>query len=162
MQYRHLYTTLLKEAKNVNQDNTHEILRKYKTVAIVGLSSDPSKPSRVVADYLKSHGFRIIPVNPFAEEILGEKSYKSLVEMPTEIQKIIEIVDIFRRSDDVLPIVEQAVYLKKLHGNPYVVWMQLGIINEQAAEKAKEAGLTVIMDKCMRLEHQRLFRMTDQ
>lgn len=140
----------------MSQETINEILTKYKTVAIVGLSSDPSKPSRIVAEYLKNHGFRIIPINPSAEEILGEKSYRSLLDIPTDVQKRIEIIDIFRRSEDVLPIVEQAVQLKKLHGKPYMVWMQLGIVNERAAEIARKAGLTVIMDKCMRMEHQRL------
>jgi hypothetical protein len=146
----------LKEAGKLSQETINEILTKYKTVAIVGLSSDPSKPSRIVAEYLKNHGFRIIPINPSAEEILGEKSYRSLLDIPTDVQKRIEIIDIFRRSEDVLPIVEQAVQLKKLHGKPYMVWMQLGIVNERAAEIARKAGLTVIMDKCMRMEHQRL------
>ena len=140
----------------MSQHTIKEILTKYRTVAIVGLSSDPSKPSRAVAEYLKNHGFRIIPINPSAEEILGEKSYKSLHDVPTEVQETIEIIDVFRRSEDVLPIVEQAVQLKKLHGKPYMVWMQLGIVNERAAEIARKAGLTVIMDKCMRMEHQRL------
>ncbi|MCL6579088.1 MAG: CoA-binding protein [Candidatus Bathyarchaeota archaeon] len=136
--------------------NTKEILTKHKTVAVVGLSKDPSKDSYRVAEYLKNHDFHIIPVNPFAEEILGEKSYKSLSNIPVNIQKTVEIVDIFRPSADVLPIVEQAIQLKKMHGVPHVVWMQLGIINEQAAEKARKAGLTVIMDKCMMQEHLRL------
>ena len=134
-----------------------EILARYKVVAVVGLSKDPSKASYQVADYLKQHGFHIVPVNPTADEILGEKSYKSLLEIPVEIQKTLEIVDIFRPSADVPPIVEQAVQLKRLYGVPYVVWMQLGIINEQAAELARKAGLTVVMDRCMMQEHKRLF-----
>jgi predicted CoA-binding protein len=135
-----------------------EILTKYKTVAVVGLSRDPDKDSYRVSAYLKKHGFRIIPVNPFADEILGEKSYKSLLDIPAEIQKTIEIVDIFRPAKDVPPIVEQAVKLKEAHGKPSVVWMQLGIVNEQAAETAKKAGLTVVMDRCMMIEHRRLFQ----
>lgn len=140
----------------MSQEIIKEILTKYRTVAVVGLSSDSSKPSYTVAEYLKNHGFHIVPVNPFVEKVLDEKSYKSLLEMPTEAQKTIEIVDIFRRAEDIPPIVEQAVQLKELHGNPHVIWMQLGIVNEKAAETARKAGLTVIMDKCMRLEHQRL------
>jgi predicted CoA-binding protein len=134
-----------------------EILTRYKTVAIVGLSKDPSKASYEVAEYLKKHGFHIVPVNPTADEILGDKSYKSLLEIPVETQETLEIVDIFRPSADVPPIVEQAVQLKRLYGVPYVVWMQLGIINEQAAETARKAGLTVVMDRCMMQEHKRLF-----
>jgi predicted CoA-binding protein len=140
----------------LSQNEIREILTKYKTIAVVGLSRDPDKDSYRVSAYLKKHGFRIIPVNPFADEILGEKSYKSLLDIPAEIQKTIEIVDIFRPAKDVPPIVEQAVKLKEAHGKPSVVWMQLGIVNEQAAETAKKAGLTVIMDKCMMVEHQRL------
>jgi len=92
-----------------------------------------------------------------ADEILGEKSYKSLLDVPAEVQKTLEIVEVFRPSEEVLPIVEQTVHLKRLYGVLHVVWMQLGIINKQAAEIARKAGLTVIMDKCMMREHQRLF-----
>ena len=110
-----------------------------------------------MAEYLRNHCFRIIPVNPFAEEIFGEKCYKSLIDMPAEVKKTLEIVDVFRPSEEVLPIVKQVVQLKKLHGVPYVVWMQLGIINDQAAEIARKAAIAVVMDKCMMQEHQRLF-----
>jgi predicted CoA-binding protein len=93
-------------------------------------------------------------VNPFADEVLGEKSYKSLLDIPSEIQKTIEIVNVFRPAKDVLPIVEQSIELKQMFGNPFVVWMQLGIMNEEAAEMARNAGLIVIMDKCLMVEHQ--------
>ena len=141
----------------MSQNQIKEILTKYKTVAVVGLSREPYKDSYKVSMYLKTHGFRIVPVNPFADEVLGEKSYKSLLEIPIEIQKRVEIVDIFRPSKDVAPIVEQAVKLKEMNGKPYVVWMQLGIVNERAAEMARKAGLRVVMDKCMMIEHNRLF-----
>jgi predicted CoA-binding protein len=141
----------------LSRNEIKEILTKYKTVAVVGLSREPDKDSYRVAAYLKTHGFRIIPVNPFADEILGEKSYKSLLDIPSEIQKTIEIVDVFRPAKDVPPIVEQAVKLREMHGKPYVVWMQLGIVNEQAAVTAKKAGLAVVMNKCMMVEHRRLF-----
>ena len=126
-------------------------------MAVVGLSRDPAKDSYNVAEYLKNHGFHIIPVNPTADQILGERSFKSLLDMPADVQKTVEIVDIFRPSADVPPIVEQAVQLKKLYGVPCVVWMQLGIVNEEAADFARKAGLTVVMDKCMMREHRRLF-----
>jgi predicted CoA-binding protein len=126
-------------------------------VAVVGLSRDLGKDSHRVSAYLKQHGFHIIPVNPFADEVLGEKSYKSLLDIPPEIQKTIEIVDIFRPSKDVQPIMEQTIRLKATYGKPDVVWMQLGIVNEQAAEAAKKAGLLVIMNKCMMIEHKRFF-----
>jgi len=143
--------------EKLDRDYLREILTRYKTVAVVGLSRDPSKDSYQVAEYLKRHGFHIVPINPFADEVWGEKSYKSLLDMPAEVQKTLEIVDIFRPSAEVLPIIEQVVHLKKLYGVPYVVWMQLGIINTQAAETAKNAGLTVVMDKCMMQQHRRLF-----
>ena len=143
--------------ENLSDSILRKILSEYRNVAVVGLSNDPSKPSYSVAEYLKKQGFHIFSVNPFVSEVLGEKSYKSLLEMPIEIQRTIEIVDIFRRSEDVPPIVEQVVQLKKLNGLPHVMWMQLGIVNEQAAEIARKAGLIVVMDRCMRQEHQRLF-----
>ena len=141
----------------MNQNELKEILTRYRTVAVIGLSREPSKDSYRVTAYLKKHGFRIIPVNPFADEVLGEKSYKSLLDIPPEIQKTVEVVDVFRPAKDVPPIVEQAIKLKKLFGKPFVVWMQLGIVNEQAAEEARKAGLIVVMDKCMTVEHQHLF-----
>jgi predicted CoA-binding protein len=143
--------------EKLNRDYLREILTRYKTVAVVGLSRDSSKDSYRVAEYLKRHGFHIVPINPFADEVMSEKSYKSLLDMPAEVQKTLEIVDIFRPSAEVLPIIEQVIQLKKLFGVPYVVWMQLGIINVQAEETAKNAGLKVVMDKCMMQEHRRLF-----
>jgi thioredoxin 1 len=91
-------------------------------------------------------------VNPNVEVVLGEKSYKSLIDLPESVQKEIEVVDVFRRSEDVPPIVDQAIQLREKNGKPYVVWMQLGIVNEGAAARARKAGLTVVMDKCMKME----------
>jgi predicted CoA-binding protein len=140
----------------LGEDQIKAILKKYKVIAVVGLSKELEKDSHRVSAYLKQHGYRIIPVNPFADEVLGEKSYPSLLEIPPEIQKTIEIVDIFRPSKDVPPIVEQVIKLKQTYGKPFVVWMQLGIVNEQAAEAARRAGLIVVMDKCLMVEHHRL------
>ena len=140
----------------MSQDEIKGVFANYRTIAVVGLSREPGKASHRVSAYLKQHGFRIVPVNPFADEILGEKSYKSLLDIPPEIQETIEVVDIFRPSEDVPPVVEQAIKLKALYGTLQVVWMQLGIVNEQAAEAAKKAGLTVVMNKCMMIEHSRL------
>jgi len=137
----------------LSQNQIKEILTNYKVVAVVGLSKEPGKDSHRVSTYLKQHGYRIIPVNPFADEVLGEKSYRSLLDIPLEIQKTIEIVDVFRPAKDVPPIVEQAIKLKALYGKPFVVWLQLGIVNEQAAEEARQAGLIVVMDKCLMVEH---------
>ncbi|MFQ6077081.1 MAG: CoA-binding protein, partial [Candidatus Bathyarchaeia archaeon] len=120
------------------------ILERYRTVAVVGLSRDPSKDSYRVAEYLKERGYGIVPVNPFAEEILGERCYKSLLDMPEDLQKTVEIVDIFRPASDVPPIVDHTIQLRERHGTPAVIWMQLGIVNEEAAERARKAGLRVI------------------
>ncbi|MEM2105398.1 MAG: CoA-binding protein [Candidatus Bathyarchaeia archaeon] len=138
-----------------------KILSRYRTVAVVGLSRDQSKDSYLVAERLKKEGFKIIPVNPFAEEILGEKCYKSLLEMPEKIQKTIEVVDIFRPAEEVMSIVHEAIQLKEKFGKPHVIWMQLGIINEEAAKTAEKAGLIVVMNKCIMQEYRRLFAKAD-
>ncbi len=129
-----------------------------KTIAVVGLSKDPSRPSNNVASYLKSHGYRIVPVNPTVDEVLGEKCYKSLLDLPDELRGQIDVVDIFRRAEDVPPVVDQAIQLHKTAGHPKAVWMQLGIVNEEAARKARESGLDVVMDRCMKIEHARQAR----
>jgi thioredoxin 1 len=137
-------------------ETIRNILEKHRTVAVVGISRDSRKDSYIVAEYLKSKGYDIIPINPSADEILGKKCYKSLQDMPEDLQKKTEIVDVFRPSQDVLAIVDQAIELRKKHGNPHAIWMQLGIINEEAAKRAAEAGFTVVMNKCMMVEHGRL------
>jgi uncharacterized protein len=142
----------------LSREEIKKILNECKTIAVVGLSREPEKESYIVSEYMKNHGFRIIPVNPFADEVLGEKSYKSLLDIPEQIQKSIDIIDVFRKAEDVPPVVEQAIKLKKKPGKPRIFWMQLGIVNKQAAETAKKAGMTVIMDKCLMLEHKRLFK----
>ena len=136
----------------MSAEEIRSILEKYKTIAVVGLSKNPAKDSHRVAKYLKAEGYHIIPINPFAEAILGEECYKSLLDVP----ETIEIVDIFRRAKDVPPIVDQAIELTKKLGNPRVIWMQLGIVNEKAARRARNAGLTVVMDRCMKIEHKHL------
>jgi len=138
------------------QKEIEKILEGHKNIAIVGLSRNPEKDSYSVGTYLKKHGFRIIPINPSATEILGERSYKNLLDIPVDVQKVIDIVDIFRPSEDVPPIVEQAISLKEKHGKPQVIWMQLGITNENAAKAAETAGLAVVMNKCIMIEHTHL------
>lgn len=124
-----------------------EILRNSKTIAVVGLSPNPMRPSYDVARYLKEQGYCIIPVNPMVEEVLGEKSYPNLSAIPERV----DVVDVFRRSEEVPAIVEEAIKIKAP-----VVWMQEGVIHEEAAARAQEAGLSVVMDRCMMVEHQRL------
>jgi predicted CoA-binding protein len=133
-----------------------KILQGYRTVAIVGLSRNSGKASYIVADYLKKNGYNIIPVNPYTNNILDEKCYKSLLDIPEDLQKKIEIVDIFRPSHETQPIIDQALQLKNKHDKPCVIWMQLGIINIEAAKRAREAGILTIMNKCMKIEHQNL------
>jgi len=132
----------------MNNDKTmKDILLSTKTIASVGLSSNPAKESYGIVRYLKSQGYRVIPVNPTADEILAEKSYPDLESVPEKI----DVVQVFRKSEDVPPVVESAIKV-----GAKVVWMQEGIVNEEAAQKAREAGLQVIMDACMRATHQRL------
>lgn len=121
-----------------------QILLSAKTIAIVGVSSNPDKDSYGVAAYLKEQGYRIIPVNPTASEILGETSYPDLASIPEKI----DVVQVFRKAEDVPPIVDDAIKV-----GAKVVWMQEGIFHEGAAQKAREAGLQVVMDACMRATH---------
>ena len=123
----------------------HDILRRSRTVAVVGLSPKEDRASHRVAAYLKEQGYTIIPVNPVAETILGEKSYPNLDAIPAGT---VDTVDIFRRAEDVPPIVQQAIEL-----GAGAVWMQEGIVSEDAALLAREAGLDVVMDHCMLKEH---------
>ena len=133
-----------------------EILKKFRVIAIVGLSRDPSKDSNRVATYMKHEGFTILPVNPSASEILGEKCYPSLTAMPEELQRRVEIVNIFRPSQQVGPIIDEAIKMRKRWGSPSVVWTQLGIVDYEAAARAESAGLAVVMDRCMLIEHKRI------
>jgi predicted CoA-binding protein len=121
-----------------------EILERYKNIAVVGLSSQTWRPSYSVSQYMQRVGYRIIPVNPKENEVLGEKAFASLDEVPGPI----EIVNIFRRPEFVPEIVEAAIRRKAR-----VVWMQLGVVNEAAAERARAAGLEVVMDRCILVEH---------
>ena len=124
-----------------------KILKNYKKIAVVGLSAKPDRPSNIVANYLKKQGYTIIPVNTYAKEILGETCYPDLSSIPEPV----DVVDVFRRSEEVSAIVEDAIKI-----GAKAVWMQEGVINEEAAARAKEAGLRVVMDKCMFKEHQKL------
>jgi len=128
------------------------ILNDYRIIAMVGLSPDPNRPSHRVAKYLINHGYKVIPVNPDAQEILGTRSYSDMSSIPEPV----EIVDIFRRSEEVMPIVDEAIKI-----GAKVVWMQEGVIHEEAALKAKDAGLLVVMDRCMLKEHKRINKKHD-
>ena len=129
------------------------ILTHCRVIAVVGLSTDSTKESFLVASYLKRCGYRIVPINPNASSILGEKSYSSLNAIPPKLAATIDIVDVFRKSPDVPPVVNQAIELKHRYEHLCAVWMQRGIVNEVAAEAAIQAGLVVVMDNCIMLTH---------
>jgi predicted CoA-binding protein len=138
------------EARRAGVDtmpNVGELLRTSRTIAVVGLSSKRYRPSFGVAEYMKNAGYRIIPVNPFEQEVLGEKAYAELAHVPERI----DIVDIFRKSEFVPEIVETAIRL-----GARAVWMQEGVVHEEAAAKAHAAGLEVVMDRCILKEHRRM------
>ena len=123
-----------------------EILKRFKKIAVVGLSSNPMRPSYGVTEYMKGAGYRIIPVNPNEKEVLGERSYARLEDVAEKI----EIVDVFRRAEEVAGVVESAIRV-----GAKVVWMQLGVENADAAEKARAAGLAVVEDACILVEHKK-------
>jgi predicted CoA-binding protein len=123
-----------------------EILDNHRVVAVVGLSSDPNRPSYQVAHYLQVHGYRIVPVNPGCQEILGEKCYASLRDIPFPV----EVVDIFRKVDAIPGIVDEAIAV-----GAKVIWMQQGLEETASAHKARQAGLSVVMDRCLKIEHRK-------
>ncbi len=131
------------------QDDIGELLKRSRTIAVVGLSSSPLRPSHGVAAYMQTQGYRIIPVNPTIPGALGEKAYPSLLEVPDKI----DIVDIFRRPEFVPELVDQAIQLRVP-----AIWMQEGVVHAAAAEKARAAGIYVIMDRCILKEHRARFR----
>ena len=132
----------------MKDEELKEIFKNCKTVAIVGISPKEDRPSYRVASYLQSKGYRIIPVRPDGDTILDEKVYPHLMEIPKEIE--IDVVDIFRKSEEVPPIVEEAI-----RRGTKIVWMQEGVIHQEAAEKAQNAGLKVVMDRCIKKEHEK-------
>ena len=133
--------------KFASQEVIEDLIKNSRILAVVGLSDKPERPSFGVAAYLKDQGYRIIPVNPARDQIMGEKSYPDLESVPFDI----DIVDIFRRSDAVGPIIDEAIGVKAR-----AVWLQEGVINEAAAQKALDAGLKVVMNRCLLKEHRRL------
>jgi uncharacterized protein len=134
-------------------DPITELLKRAKTIAVVGLSDNPLRPSHGVSAYMQSHGYRIIPVNPNVEECLGEKAYASLLDIPKDVPEKIDIVNIFRRPEYVEEVVDQAIQLKVP-----AIWMQEEVIHEKAAEKARKAGIFVVMDRCILQEHRARLR----
>jgi predicted CoA-binding protein len=134
-------------AYNPPPEEVVAVLQKYKVLAIVGLSPKSERDSHQVAKYMKENDYRIVPVNPGQKEILGEKCYPNLKAIPFPV----DVVDIFRRPDAVPPVVDDAIDI-----GARVIWMQRGIVHNEAAERAREAGLEVVMDKCIKVEHMRM------
>jgi predicted CoA-binding protein len=134
----------------MSPDQVKQILLDTKTIAVVGMSTKPNRPSQNVPKYLMEHGYKIVPINPNADEILGEKAYPNLTAIPQDIH--IDTVQVFLHSEDVPPVVEDAIKI-----GAKVVWMQEGVRNEAAAKRAQEAGLMVVQDRCMRAAHRFFF-----
>ena len=132
-----------------SDDELHALLTEARTIAVVGLSPNPMRPSNSVARYLLRTGYRIVPVNPGHNEILGEPSYRTLTEAGREHS--IDVVDVFRRSEHVGPIVDEAIALR-----PKLIWLQLGVVDAAAAQRAETAGIPFVMDHCLAIEHHRL------
>lgn len=129
---------------NPSNEERREILQQAKTIAVVGLSNKPDRTSYLIAEALQENGYKIIPVNPTVDEVLGEKSYASL----TEISEHVDIVDVFRRSETVMPVAEEAVKI-----GAGTLWLQQGVYNEDAANYAAQHGLNVVMDRCIKVDH---------
>ena len=133
---------------NDDINTLRRILKESRTIAVVGLSANWWRPSYFAAKYLQEHGYRIIPVNPQYEEVLGETCYPNLRAIPDKV----DVVDCFRKSDEIPPLADDAIAI-----GAKVLWLQIGVINPAAVEKAQKAGLEVVMDRCMKIEHGRLF-----
>jgi predicted CoA-binding protein len=137
---------MISQSAMPSPDPIADILRQSKTIAVVGLSSNPARPSNHVAEYLQSVGYRIIPVNPNETEVLGAKAYARLEDIPERV----DIVEVFRRAEEVPPIANSAIAI-----GAKILWLQQGITNESAAENARAAGLSVVQDACMLIEHKK-------
>ena len=134
---------------DLHSDSELRKIYDLKNIAVVGMSKNEGKPAHFVPKYLIEHGYNVIPINPTITEVLGRKSYPSIADMPEDV----DVVDVFRRSEDVPPVVNDAINKKGIK----VIWMQSGIYNEEAERKAKENGIDVVFNRCMMVEHNRLF-----
>ena len=126
-------------------------MRKYRTIAVVGASKNPEKDANTVPQYMKDQGYKIIPVNPTADEIVGEKAYRSLLDLPAELARSVEIVDVFRPSKELPQVAQQVVEMHKKYGRPYVYWAQLGLENEEAKKILAQNNVAYIMNACLRV-----------
>jgi uncharacterized protein len=128
-----------------------EVLRRYKTIAVVGASKNPAKDAYTVPEFMKEHGYRIVPINPTADEIIGEKAYSTLMELPAELASKVEIVDVFRPSEELPQVAQQVVDFHKKYGRPFVFWAQLGLENEEAKQILAKNQIPYIMNACLRI-----------
>ena len=135
-----------------------EVMRKCRTIAVVGASKNPEKEAFTVPDYLLKHGYTVIPVNPTTDSVNGLRAYHSLAEIPDEVARKVEVVDVFRPSEEFPEVAEQVVALRNRTGRPVVFWGQLGLESDAAKKILKEGGVAWVMDRCMRVEHARLGR----
>jgi predicted CoA-binding protein len=133
-----------------------EVMKNYRTIAVVGASKNPEKEANTVPAYLQEHGYTIIPVNPTADMVNGLKAYPSLADIPAELAKNVEVVDVFRPSEEFPRVAKQVVEMKENTGRPFVFWGQLGLENEEAKKILADAKIDYVMDKCMRIEHKTL------
>lgn len=128
-----------------------EVLRKYKTIAVVGASKNPQKDAYTVPQFMKDHGYKIVPINPTADEIVGEKAYSSLPDLPPDIASKVEIVDVFRPSEELPQVAQQVVDFHRKYGRPFAFWAQLGLENEEAKQILSKNQIPYIMNACLRI-----------
>ena len=128
-----------------------DVLRRYKTIAVVGASKNPLKDACTVPQYMKDHGYKIIPINPTADEIVGEKAYPSLIDLPPELASKVELVDVFRPSEELPHVAQQVVDMHRKYGRPFVFWAQLGLENEEAKRILSKNQIPYIMNACLRI-----------
>ncbi len=128
-----------------------EVLRKYKTIAVVGASKNPQKDANTVPQFMKDHGYKIIPINPTADEIVGEKAYPSLMDLPSDLASKVELVDVFRPSEELPQVAQQVVDMHRKYGRPLVFWAQLGLENEEAKQILLKNQIPYIMNACLRI-----------
>ena len=133
-----------------------DVMRKYKVIAVVGASKNPEKEANSVPAYLQEHGYSIIPVNPTADFINGQKAYPSLADLPDELARRVDVVDVFRPSEEFPQVAKQVADMKRRTGRPFVFWGQLGLENEEAKKMLADAKVDFVMDRCMKIEHRLL------
>lgn len=129
----------------------HDALRKYRTIAVVGASKNPTKDANTVPQFMKDHGYKVIPVNPTADEIVGEKVYPTLADIPSQIAATVDIVDVFRPSEELPQVAQQVVEMHRKNGRPFVFWAQLGLENDEAKRLLAENKIPYVMNACLRV-----------